>query len=218
MEAKVFTVENRKGGVAKTTTAVTLACGLTQRLAENGGGRVLLVDLDPQGDAARALGLSPDGRCLSYVLTGESTLRDQVMPADRSADGGPARGASRPVRTDTSRTAVAGAGRDAGARGGQRAPSLRALLCGVHPGGGGRRRIGGRCPLPRLRFGHPARPAAARLGPCADPPALPAPDRSSLRNAHGAHGRHAPGEGVGRLFPVSVENQQGAPRHLVIVL
>ena len=91
MEAKVFTVENRKGGVAKTTTAVTLACGLAQRLAENGGGRVLLVDLDPQGDAARALGLSPDGRCLSYVLTGESTLRDQVMPADRSADGGPAR-------------------------------------------------------------------------------------------------------------------------------
>jgi chromosome partitioning protein len=90
MDAKVFTVENRKGGVAKTTTAVTLAAGLAQRL-EKSGGRVLLVDLDPQGDAARALGLAPEGRCLSYVLTGEGTLRDNVIPADRSAEGGPAR-------------------------------------------------------------------------------------------------------------------------------
>lgn len=91
MTAKVFTVENRKGGVAKTTTAVTLAFGLSRRMQENGGGRVLLVDLDPQGDAARALGLQPDGRCLSYVLTGEGSLRDHVMSADRSADGGPTR-------------------------------------------------------------------------------------------------------------------------------
>ena len=91
MAAKIFTVENRKGGVAKTTTAVTLADGLARRLQENGGGRVLLVDLDPQGDAARALGLKPDGRCLSYVLTGEGSLRDHVMSADRSAAGGPLR-------------------------------------------------------------------------------------------------------------------------------
>ena len=41
--------------------AVTLAAGLAQRLEESGG-RVLLVDLDPQGDAARALGLSPRRR------------------------------------------------------------------------------------------------------------------------------------------------------------
>lgn len=91
MAAKVFTVENRKGGVAKTTTAVTLAFGLSQRLQANGGGRVLLVDLDPQGDAARALGLKPNGRCLSQVLTGEGSLRDNVMSADRSAEGGPTR-------------------------------------------------------------------------------------------------------------------------------
>jgi chromosome partitioning protein len=91
MTASVYTVENRKGGVAKTTTAVTLAYGLSERLLENGGGRVLLVDLDPQGDTARALGLKPEGRCLSYVLTGEGSLRDNIMPADRSADGGPSR-------------------------------------------------------------------------------------------------------------------------------
>jgi chromosome partitioning protein len=91
MEASVYTVENRKGGVAKTTTAVTLAYGLSLRLQQNGGGRVLLVDLDPQGDSARALGLQPGERCLSYVLTGEGTLRDNIMPADRTSDGGPSR-------------------------------------------------------------------------------------------------------------------------------
>lgn len=91
MTAKVYTVENRKGGVAKTTTAVTLALGLARRLQQNGGGRVLVIDLDPQGDAARALGLQPGDRCLSYVLTGEGALRDHVMSADRSAEGGPAR-------------------------------------------------------------------------------------------------------------------------------
>jgi chromosome partitioning protein len=84
-------VENRKGGVAKTTTAVTLGYGLSRRLQHDGGGRVLLVDLDPQGDTARALGLLPEGRCLSYVLTGEGTLRDNIMPADRAAEGGPSR-------------------------------------------------------------------------------------------------------------------------------
>jgi chromosome partitioning protein len=91
MTAKVYTVENRKGGVAKTTTAVTLAAGLAQRLQANGNGRVLLVDLDPQGDAARALGLDPGGRCISYVLTGAGTLRDNVMSADRVEGGGPSR-------------------------------------------------------------------------------------------------------------------------------
>ena len=91
MPASVYTVENRKGGVAKTTTAVTLAYGLSLRLQQNGGGRVLLVDLDPQGDTARALGLQPGERCLSYVLTGEGTLRDNIMPADRAAEGGPSR-------------------------------------------------------------------------------------------------------------------------------
>lgn len=94
MPAKVYTVENRKGGVGKTTTAVTLAVGLARRLNQDGGGNVLLIDLDPQGDAARGLGLEPNGRCVSNVLTGNGSvelLRANVLSADRSASGGPAR-------------------------------------------------------------------------------------------------------------------------------
>ncbi len=94
MNAKVFTVENRKGGVGKTTTAVTLGVGLAQRLARDGGGNVLIVDMDPQGDAARGLGVDPEGRCVSQVLLGDGSLaplRANVMTADRSAVGGPAR-------------------------------------------------------------------------------------------------------------------------------
>jgi chromosome partitioning protein len=84
--AKVYTVENRKGGVAKTTTALTLAVGLAQRLREKGEGRVLIIDLDPQGDAARGLGVHLDGQCVSYVLTGEGKLRDHVVSADKDGD------------------------------------------------------------------------------------------------------------------------------------
>jgi chromosome partitioning protein len=94
MAAKVFTVENRKGGVGKTTTAVTLGVGLARRLAQVEGGNVLIIDMDPQGDAARGLGLEPGGRCVSHVLLGDGSLeplRDNVISADRSADGGPPR-------------------------------------------------------------------------------------------------------------------------------
>lgn len=94
MTATVYTVENRKGGVGKTTTAVTLAVGLARRLHESGGGNVLLIDMDPQGDAARGLGLVPNGRCISHVLLSDGNvdiLRANVISADRSSDGGPSR-------------------------------------------------------------------------------------------------------------------------------
>ncbi len=61
--ALTITVANEKGGVGKTTTAVNLAAGLALRLADRPGpaGRVLLVDMDPQGHAllATAFGQPP---------------------------------------------------------------------------------------------------------------------------------------------------------------
>src|SRR5512133_2993167 len=57
--AITITIANEKGGVGKTTTAVNLAAGLALRLSESGpnGGRVLLVDMDPQGHALLATGV-----------------------------------------------------------------------------------------------------------------------------------------------------------------
>jgi chromosome partitioning protein len=60
---KIIAVANQKGGVGKTTTVVSLAHGLTLR-----GRKVLVVDLDPQGQVAAALGLKSEPGAY-YLLT-----------------------------------------------------------------------------------------------------------------------------------------------------
>lgn len=111
-QEKIFAIINRKGGVAKTTTAVHLAHGLSRKLLKKlpvskltseekdrllkiGNeyfsieGHVLLIDLDPQGSCAQALGVDPGNADVGEFLTGRQTIRDSLVTADRAEDGFP---------------------------------------------------------------------------------------------------------------------------------
>lgn len=83
----IISIVNHKGGTGKTTTTVNLGCALAME-----GLKVLLIDLDAQGNLSYSLGISEFKYSMSHVLLGECNLKDAtystenlfIVPADHS--------------------------------------------------------------------------------------------------------------------------------------
>src|ERR1044071_9549307 len=76
---KIISIANQKGGVGKTTTAVNLGWALAEQ-----GQRILLIDLDPQGNATSALGLQEVVNGSLYdCLIGGVSVTEKILPTRR---------------------------------------------------------------------------------------------------------------------------------------
>ncbi len=77
---KIISITNQKGGVGKTTTTINLASALAEQ-----GFRVLIVDLDPQGNASTGLGVEPEDREFTTyeLLVEDIALNEIILPTSQ---------------------------------------------------------------------------------------------------------------------------------------